>query len=256
MKHCLLFFGLLMLVGQLLAENDSRSHYELSFDSANVHYNEGNYTEAIESYRAIVQAGYVSSTLYFNLGNAYFKTEELPSAILFYEKAQKMAPGDPDIAFNLQLAHSQTVDKIETLGDGTFSKWWLGVIHLLPADVWGGLAIAFMVFLVAGLFGFINTQKVAQKRLLLFLSSSALVLFGTFLWLGLQQHSYQTTIAEAIVFSPTVTIKSEPNAQGNQLFNLHEGTKVALLESVNGWYNIRLADGKTGWIQEQDLRMI
>lgn len=245
-----------LLVGFQAQAGDSRGHYEQLFDTANAQYSQGNYEGAIATYEEVLQAGYVSSALYFNLGNAQFKSGNLAPAIWAFEKAKKLDPSDSDVQFNLELASSQTTDKIERLSNNTFNNWWIRLIHWLDADVWGGIGIGLLLLFLAALVSMLGAQSLSVKRSALAVGGIAFIGLFCSLWFGFQQLSYQQSESAAIVFSPTVTVKSEPSDQGNQLFNLHEGTKVTLLEVRNDWYNIALSDGKTGWLQASNLRII
>ncbi|MBP6978782.1 MAG: tetratricopeptide repeat protein [Bacteroidales bacterium] len=223
---------------------------------SNKDYSAGLYSNAIEGYTKVLQSGYASVELYYNLGNAYFKTDDLPSAILFYEKAKKLKPNDPDILFNLNVANSRIKDKIEAVPVLFYKRWWSHLVNAFSPDGWTRFhMISFLAFLVAVVFYFIS-KKVFIRKIAFW--TGALMLTGSLITFGiaLQQDRTYQEVKEAIVFDPSLTVKSSPSENSVDLFVVHEGTKVTITDKLGEWYEIRIANGSAGWIPGTSLKSI
>ncbi|MDD5507255.1 MAG: tetratricopeptide repeat protein [Bacteroidales bacterium] len=225
-------------------------------EKANKDYSAGLYANAIEGYESVLKNGYESAEVYYNLGNAYFKSDDLASAILYYEKAKKLRPNDSDVLFNLNVANNRIKDKIETVPVLFYKRWWQQTMNWLSTDAWTRFHITcWIVFLAAASFYFISRMIIIRKiafwiGLVMLLLS--LVTFGA-AW---QDNRSNHQMTEAIVFDPSLTVKSSPSENSVDLFVVHEGTKVAITDQLGDWYEIRIANGSTGWIQHTAVRSI
>ena len=226
------------------------------FEKGNAAYAKGRYNDAIADYQQLVSDGYESAAVFFNMGNAYYKNGDVPSAILYYEKAHKLAPGDDDINFNLKYANLKTTDRMDEVPEFFLGRWWRDVILISSADNLAIWSIVF-VFLGSGVLvfyffaGSVNLKKGA------FYASALLFFFGlAMLFMAGSQTSYFKSHHEAIVFSGAVDVKSSPANQATTLFVIHQGTKVNTLETTNGWMKISLANGNLGWIKPGDVKEI
>lgn len=211
-------------------------------------YLEGNYEEAINSYETVLDSGYEAAELYYNLGNAYFKSHKITSALLFYERAHLLAPNDEDINYNLELAKTFVVDKIDVLPQFFLTQWHVKMVRLLNSDSWAVISIiGFILFLcLFSLYLFLNVYWI--KKLSFWFGIIALfVAVSAFLF---SYHHKKITYAHdnAIIFSPAVTVKSSPDDSGTDLFLIHEGTKVHVEDTLGNWSEIKLADGNKGWL--------
>jgi tetratricopeptide (TPR) repeat protein len=250
MRHCLIL--LLFLFTQPLFGQE----VGVQFEQANQFYRTGEYQKAAQLYEQVMKNGYENPALYYNLGNAYFKINNIPAAILSYERARRLAPGDDDISYNLRLANLRLVDKIEPVPQLIFIRWKNTIIQSFSADGWAVFGIVCVWgALCAGLCFFAFRSLLVQRLALLAVAVTfALMMFGFF---GMyQQYQYEQSAAGAIIFSPTVSVKSAPDEKSTDLFVIHEGVKVELLDSVGDWRKIRLADGKVGWISNQTIQII
>jgi tetratricopeptide (TPR) repeat protein len=219
-------------------------------------YIQENYTKSIEKYKEVLITYGESAEIYYNLGNAYYKANKIAPAILYYERALLIDPGDTDIRFNLEMARQNTTDKIEPLGDFFLSKWFDSIQNKGAADSWAKLGIiCFLVFIGCLLLFFFSRwrrmRKVGFYMGLLFLT---LVVFTNIFARNQKRELINHT--HAIVFSPTVTVKSSPNQSGTDLFILHEGAKVFIRSSLGEWNEIELEDGNVGWMPSKDIELI
>jgi tetratricopeptide (TPR) repeat protein len=229
---------------------------ESLFELANEKYSEGLYEEAIESYENILSSGYSSAALYYNLGNAYYKQNNVTKAILNYERALLLSPGDEDIKYNLDIANQLVTDKIDALPEFFLIRWIRQVRTSLSPGNWGIFSIT--GFAMAGIFFllFYFLRKRALRRLFFILSFLAVFLSGTTLFFGIKQNRELVERNTAIVVSPTVKGKSSPDEGGTDLFVLHEGVKVWITDKLNAWIEIKLADGNKAWVPENSLERI
>lgn len=229
---------------------------ETLFDQANKSYNESNYEQAIKAYESIIDNGQHSSELYFNLGNAHYKLNHIAPSIYYYEKALLLDPNDQEIKNNIGFARNMTIDAIDTVPEIGFSKFVKNVANTMSFERWGTTAIIMVILFVILFLTYYFSYKSIKKRVSFIGSMTTLIL--AFVALFFAFHSYKLIENDhpAIVFATESQVKSEPNLRGNEAFVLHEGTKVQVLDTVNTWKKIKLADGKTGWIPQKDIKML
>jgi len=225
---------------------------------ANALYSSENYEEAIALYKEMLSLGNESAALYYNLGNAYYKINEIAPAILNYERALLLKPNDENIIANLELARSRTVDNIDTV-DTFFLKIWIsGLVNLLSSNAWAVFSIiTFVLFIVCVFFYFFGRYRLVRK--IAFAKACVLLLLSlsSFFFAKMQRdkilkHEY------AIVFDDTLTVKGSPDVSGTDLFVLHSGTKVKVKSEFGGglWYEIQLENGDTGWVKAESVERI
>ena len=232
------------------------SDYSTLYKNGNEHYKKAQYQAAIKSYQQILDDGYKSEAVYFNLGDAYFKLGDIPSALLYYEKAHKLAPGDEDINFNIYFASSKTTDKVEPNPEFFVTRWWYSCILFFSLDT---LSLLSVVFFIAGsglLVLYLFATIVSLKKSSFY--TGILMLFAglLFVFIANRQQHYFNDHHQAIIFSGSVSVKSAPGEQAGILFVLHDGTKVNILDNNNSWIKIQLANGIEGWIQQSDVKEI
>ncbi len=252
-----LFLPLFLLLFLLLFPAPTAAQEaEMNFSAANELYRGGKFPEAIRTYEQIVTNGYESPALYYNLGNAFYKTGNIPAAILHYERAKRLAPGDEDIEHNLRLANLRIVDKIDPVPRLFLVEWWDAVVGLASASGWGTIAIAALWAASLLLAALRLLRGPLVQRLCLF-SGLTVVLFAVFAFTaGGIQGGRERSESAAILFAPSSPVKSAPDARSTDLFVVHEGVRVDLLDSVGDWRKIRLADGKIGWLPMTELKVI
>jgi tetratricopeptide (TPR) repeat protein len=225
------------------------------FNKANAYYAKAQYKLALADYQQIIAAGQHSAAIYFNMGNASYKIADLPSALLYYEKAHQLAPNDEDISANLRLANSKTRDKIEELPEFFMSRWWTSVYLSYPANTIAVISLICSFSGSAFLIIYFFAYRKAIKKTTFFIS---LIFFGLGLFsmfiLSRQLNYFEQQYG--IVFNSPVYVKSEPSEGSRSLVLIHEGLKVKILDVGQQWVKIRLANGSEGWIKGADLREI
>ena len=246
-------FYIVLLLLSTFAE--AQSNHTL-FEQGNTLYNDGNYIEAIEKYMDILKDGKQSAALYFNLGNAYYKLNNTASSIYYYEKALRMAPDDKDILNNIAFARNMTVDEVDTIPEVGFSKFIKNVTNAMGYDAWAKIAVGFVVLFVILFLTYYFSYTSLKKRLAFVSSMAFIVLSCVAVSLAYHKYNLEKNDRPAIVFAKEAQIKSEPNLRSDEAFRLHEGTKVQILDTVNNWKKIKLADGKTGWIVSEDIKAL
>lgn len=243
----------LILVVCLSSVTTSFAVTKVEADSA---YARGEYQQAIKDYEALLKQG-ASADLYYNLGNAYYRTENITRAVLNYERALLLSPGDRDIRFNLQIAQSKTIDKIVPESEMFFFTWYKSLVNLMSVDGWARTSLVSLTLVIILLLVYLFSDRIWLRKIGFFGGVILLLLFvlsNIFAW---QQKQNLLFRKGAIVIAPSVTVKSTPANNGTDLFILHEGTKVMITDgSMKGWKEIRVADGKEGWIESKQLEEI
>lgn len=219
-------------------------------------YIKNDFVSAIQIYEALLQNG-ESADVYYNLGNSYYKADNIAKAILNYERALLLQPGNSDIRANIDVARSKTVDKVEPTPDVFFVTWIKALINSLSANAWAAWAIACFILLIASLYFFIFSKYIVLKKIG-FISGIIFLIFVVFANIFAAQQKEELLVRNsAIVMSPSVTIRSTPNESGTSLFVLHEGRKVSVKDnSMKEWKEISLEDGKVGWIPSSAIEII
>ena len=220
-------------------------------------YQENKFTDAIMAYEAILETEGESADIYYNLGNCYYKTKNIAKAVLNYERAWLLKPGDADIRFNLELARSKTVDQITPTSEVFIVTWIKNITNLMSEKEWGITAIISFLLLLIGLALYIFGNRIILKKIGFIAAAVFLIVCISANMFANGQKNKIVSRSGAIVMSPTITVKSTPNESGTDLFVLHEGTKVYIEDdSMKGWKEIRLEDGKEGWLPASAIEVI
>ncbi|PWI30571.1 ion channel protein [Flavobacteriaceae bacterium LYZ1037] len=249
MKNLIYIFAFLLSISAF-AQNTSW------FEQGNALYNEGDFEQAILKYETILENGEHSAELYFNLANAHYKLNHIAPSIYYYEKALQLAPNDKEIKNNAAFARNMTIDAIGSVPEIGLSNYIKNLTNKLSFDTWAKVSV-FFIFLFVILFLLYYFAYSTTRKRLSFVSS--MVCIGlTFITLAFAFHKYNLDKKDqpAIVFVQESQIKSEPNLRSTEAFILHEGTKVQIIDTVNNWKKIKLSDGKTGWILNQDIKAL
>jgi tetratricopeptide (TPR) repeat protein len=250
-KVVLSLFILMFLISYGNSEN-----LEELFNRANQAYRAEKYEDAIELYKSILSQGFENADLYYNIGNCYFRLDQVGQAVLHYEKAKKINPNESDLNYNLELANLRVVDRIQVPVRFFMFDWWDHIKWYFSLNNLVFLLIA--LYCLSGLM-FIVWLFVRWEKLRSVLISSGIVLGLLFIFWAyiffLRIDEYRNRV-EGIILSPSVTVVSAPDDNSADMFILHEGVKVLLNEQRDAWVNISLVDGKSGWIKYDVLGII
>ncbi|MEP2936402.1 MAG: tetratricopeptide repeat protein [Gilvibacter sp.] len=217
-------------------------------------YKAESYEQAIEAWKTVIDKGQHSASLYYNIGNAYYKLNQVAPSIYYYEKALQLNPDDSEVLNNIAFARNMRVDIIEPLPKTVFAKWYQKIAGITDYDGWALGSVIFMILLVVAFTGYYFSGASLKKR---FFFVGGLVMIA--LMLGSVAMAYSTYNDEqakrfGIIFEEAIDVKSEPTPSGEFAFELHEGTKVSIVDQDQDWLLIRLIDGKEGWVPSEVLR--
>ncbi len=229
---------------------------QLVFDKANQLYLNSDYSAAREEYQKVINSGFESAELYYNLGNTFYKLGQIPSAILYFERALILNPKDVDIQFNLDLVNKLVIDKINPVNEFFIKKWIKAVSGIMPAGSWGLISIVSFAILLLMAVIFYAARDFTFRRLIVPGGAVAGFILFFALILGGIQNKLSAHPDSAIVFTSSLTAKSSPDASGTDLLLIHEGLKVIITDKVGSWIRIRLADGNEAWIPESSVERI
>jgi tetratricopeptide (TPR) repeat protein len=219
-------------------------------------YAQEHYQQAIADYEALLKSG-VSADLYYNLGNAYYRTDNITKAILNYERALLLSPGDDDIRFNLQMARSKTIDKITPQSEMFFVTWYHSLVNLMSVDAWARTALFTLAIAIVLVLLYLFSDRMWLRKFGFFGALTLVIVFLLSNLFAFQQKHKLTHRTGAIVITSAATVKSTPSKNGTDLFILHEGTCVTMTDqSMREWKEIRMADGRKGWIETRQIETI
>ena len=229
-----------------------------TFAQANGMYERGQYDSAALAYQYLLgqNSALVSPQLYYNLGNAYFRMRNYARAILNYERVLKYSPNYEDARFNLELARTFTVDRIAAPQDSPILRWFRGFYHILSPIGWGVLALVSVAVLLAAVLAmrFLRNRRVWILSLIIGLFGLAVTLLS--FTLGRVAARQMNSFNAAVVMPSVVSVKGEPSAGGKDLFLLHAGTKVQILDQLGEWLEVAVPDGHRGWLQRNEVEKI
>ena len=246
------FLLIFLLISKLMLYADGQA----DFEKANKAYMAGFYENAIAIYEDILARGQAAPELYYNLGNAYFKNDEIPKAILNYERALKLQPGSEDFNHNLLIANNKRIDKMDTLPELFYVKWWNSLKYELSANQWARLALISFTLIFIFIALFLLSRRAFFKRMVFYTAIVILlvnILSGLFAW---QTHAESIQKNTAIVFAPTLPVKSSPEESSIDLFVIHEGLKVQIIDKIGDWNEIKIENGSKGWVKAETLERI
>lgn len=229
---------------------------EQLFENANKLYQENKFEEAIKVYEEIEAQGAISSALYYNIGNAYYKLNKVAPTIYNFEKALQLDPLNEDARNNLIFSKRLTLDKIEEVPQSFLQKINKNYLQKLSYNQWAIVIVVFS-FLGAILFLLFYFSDVPWRKRLFFTTSIiSFILLIAAVIITINQYDLEKNTIEAIVFAEVVEVKNEPLSSSSEAFTLHEGTKVFVLDEVDNWKKIKLADGKIGWILSEKIKTL
>ena len=225
-------------------------------NNADTEYQKGNYQQAIRDYEEILKNG-ESAEIYFNLGNAYYRTDNITKAVLNYERARLLSPGDDDINFNLQFARSKTIDKITPESEMFFVTWYKSLVNFTSVDNWAKTGILCIVMALLLVLLYLFGPQLMLRKIGFFGGLAFFVIFLLSNLFAFQQKQALDNRTGAIIISPSVNIKKTPAKNSTDQFVLHEGTRVDIIDKgMTDWRCIRVGDGREGWIETKAIEEI
>ena len=227
-----------------------------TLQQANEAYAQEDYIKAIELYEQTAREQGVSSDLYYNLGNAYYKHNEFAKAILNYERALLLNPGNEDARFNLDMANTRIVDKIDPVGRFFLSVWFDSLRSFLSSNTWAVIGVVTFLLFIVGCYLYLFSRAVVVKKIGFFGGIVILLISIMANWFAWGLSDKVENRDAAIVFAPTVSVKSSPAESGTDLFVLHEGTKVLIMSKVGEWFEVKISDGNRGWLPASTIEII
>lgn len=253
MKRIIMILGILTVSAVWLSAQDADSLWNQAVKD----YTEENYQEALAGFTALEADGYVSRELYYNIGNCYYKLgNSLGQSILYYERALKLDPSYEDAQVNLAIAREYTLDRIDEVPEFILLTWIKAFRDTVSSDAWAWIALA--LFLVTAvmvlLFRFGGSPALRKTAFALAVAALLMTIISAVFAFNLR--SALESDDEAVVTVPVSSVKSSPGSTDQSLFILHEGTKVAVMDSLGEWYRIELSDGRQGWMEAEDVEII
>lgn len=246
-----IIFGLFILFAvNVHAQSDSL------FDAANEAYKQKEYNKAVELYSDLVSAGYQSPSLYYNLGNAYFKNNQLSKSILWYERALRLDPSNEDILHNIAFANKQIVDEMDVLPEFFLKRWIKSFYNIMSSTGWAIISLLFSLCLFSFLAVLLLTSHAKRRVIMFFCSIVVFVFLLISITFAFIQKNNSLRKNEAVVTHLSVTVKSMPDQAGTDLFTVHEGLKVTIIDKVGDWIEVLFPNGNKGWIRQTSVEII
>lgn len=221
------------------------------WEKANKAYSKGKYERALALYQNIEKSGQVSSSLYYNIGNTYFRLKQNGHAILYFERALKMNPGNKDAEYNLLLAQTKTSDRIEAVPRFFLIGWWKSLADTMHPSSWGIWSLFFLILTGAGFLGLFYGQTLLIRKLSFWCGGASGLGFVLSIIFAYQTRSEYFDDRAEIITQSVVSVKGSPDDKGTNLFLLHEGTKINRMDQVSKWKKVQTADGNEGWIEAE-----
>lgn len=245
-----------ILMGLVLFSISFAQAPEDLMSKANSFYQSEEWDEAISTYEKVLNQDYESAALYYNLGNSYFKSGVIGKAILNYERALKLDPGDDDIQFNLKLAQTRTVDRIQEVPQLFILEWWDLLITSVAVSTWALIAIILYLILLISIGLYLLSQSISLQKLSVYSGVVSFAVLFLSLIILFSAYSREVTTDHGVVTSDLVNVKVSPTGESSDAFVIHEGLKFEIQDQLDDWVKIKLADGKVGWIPDNSLEKI
>lgn len=242
MKKTILIF--ILLSNQIFAKDSL-------FIQGNQQYAEEKYLDAISTYDSIISNGLESSELYYNLGNCYYKIKDWPYAIWYYKKSLSLNPNNKEALHNLTITKLKTINQIEAIPQLFYKKWQENLINLLPIKNWQIFTlICIWITVIIQMLNILTKYKI-KYLVPIFNTFSLILLITTYV---AYQKNYNKN--EAIIFSSSIMVNSAPSSSSTNLFSLHSGNEIEIIDQIEEWVKVQTADGRDGWIKKTDCKSI
>ncbi|HUX62112.1 MAG TPA: tetratricopeptide repeat protein [Ignavibacteriaceae bacterium] len=254
-KINIFLLSLIVLFGGILIFPKSSTIDNLLYKGNN-YYQKKEYDKAISTYQTILNQGYEGVSVYYNLGNSFYRENKLGYAIFYYEKALRLSPGDEDVIHNLLIANSKTVDKIDSIPQFFLVQWWNGLLALFTLSGWKNLAYLFYWIFLVSVSVYFFVRRTKYQKYTFYSAGLSLMLLIFTITLLLIKFDQEYSTKKGIIVEPIVDVKLSPDPNANDAFIIHEGLKVKVEDKVDNWYKIQLNDGKVGWLQQKEVGVI
>jgi hypothetical protein len=243
-------------IGALALPARAQDAPEVLWEAANQAYTSGDYASAIQLYDSIRQSGYTSARLYYNRGNASYKDRRIGEAVLYYNKALRLDPGNEDIRHNLAVANASVQDRIDAVPEFFVKTWIRRWMYSAGSDTWAVWSLIFLTTALALVLLYLLGSRMSLRKVGFYGAIGGVCLFvGSLVFAGIQRGK-MIRPDQAVVMITAAPVKSEPNPAGRDLFVLHEGTRVRMADQVGEWREIVIADGNRGWIESRSIEAI
>ncbi len=223
---------------------------------ANQAYADQDFSRAVALYDSVIATGVESAQLYYNLGNAWFRQDEIAPAILYYERALQLDPSAVRIRHNLEYVKQFQKNEIEQLPVMFYVRWWHSLTRLFSVRGWAMASIIFIAISSLLWMLFIVSRNHGRRKVSFWAATASTLLFILVFFITLRNYNHLQQEKNAIIFEPVVTGKSSPDETSKDLFVIHEGLKVHIMDKIGNWYEVRLPDGTVGWLPAESMRVI
>ena len=252
MRKFILFLLAAVLPATVMKAQDADNLW----DRGNTDYVNGAYADAIAHYDSIVTMGRESYKLYYNLGNAHFKEGHIGLSILNYRRARQLAPSNPDVKYNLSIANSYVKDNIEAVPEFFGSKWERAVRKLLSSNAWTTISLLALVLGLGSALLYLLSPGMGRRKTGFYLSAAFMLVFIVTTAFAAASKRELTDSEQAVVLESAISVRSSPDMASKEIFIIHEGTAVEILDTLGPWYEISIADGNKGWIEASAVEKI
>jgi tetratricopeptide (TPR) repeat protein len=243
----------LVLIMSFVFNISFSQNFESKFKEANSLYENEQFVEAIDLYEELTNNNITSADLFYNLGNAYYRVNNIGLSIYNYSRALKLNPSDEDIKFNLEIAKLKTIDKFDEVPKFFLDDLSNTISNLFNESTWTFINLFFAILTGVFIVLFNITRDIFVKKLSIILSFLVIGLFLVSFYFGYHQSNYQFKATNGVIISPSAYIKSGPDDKSTDILILHEGTTFDLLEEYKDWNKIKLSDGNVGWIDDESI---
>ena len=243
-----IFIILFLSMPLLAVEVETSTMYENGMDA----YRKGQYDLAIQEFESIISNNWNSPELYYNLGNAFYRSVNIAGAVWAFESCLKLSPTHEDAKYNLKLANLKVIDRMDLPEPPIYLKWYLGIKGVFTPSTW--INFSLFIFLIFSII--MTTSQIIPSLILQNLRGSIIVVFFVSLFLTIHSIWTDNSLSLGVIYATKVDAHSEPNVFSTRLFEVHEGLRVSIIQAVDEWVEIELLDGKMGWIENDQIRLI
>lgn len=224
------------------------------FNTANEHHRKAHYQKALDDYQQILNSGFISSALHYNIANTHYAMKAIAPSIYHYKKALQINPENKDARYNLSFAQKAILDDIKIVPQTFLQRIKNTYIFSYHYDTWAVVAVVFLFVTLLSFVFFYIAQKELTRRLFFMGFMFFAIVFIVGIIATISTYNHTKNYKEAVIFEKELPVKKAPYASSELLFMLHEGTSVVILDTVASWYKVRIADGNIGWLAKSGVK--